>query len=106
MQRTAICMRFTEAANVAHRSINRVLPQTKIVYNGQTYRGYMNSRDITIQRQEGGYCNQRDRIIHIQTGDAFQIGGRVGCEGMKFKITAVTSNCVYKVLTLSADLYE
>ncbi len=106
MQRTAICMRFTEAANVAHRSINRVLPQTEIVYNGQTYRGYMNSRDITIERQEGGYCNQRDRIIHIQTGDAFQIGGRVGCEGMKFKITAVTSNCVYKVLTLSADLYE
>ena len=39
VQRTAICMRFTEAANVAHRSINRVLPQTKIVYNGQTYRG-------------------------------------------------------------------
>lgn len=99
-------MRFTEAANVAHRSINRVLPQTEIVYNGQTYRGYMNSRDITIERQEGGYCNQRDRIIHIQTGDAFQIGGRVECEGMKFKITAVTSNCVYKVLTLSADLYE
>ena len=84
MQRTAICMRFTEAANVAHRSINRVLPQTEIVYNGQTYRGYMNSRDITIERQEGGYCNQRDRIIHIQTGDAFQIGGRVECEGMKF----------------------
>lgn len=99
-------MRFTDAANAAHRRINQVLPQAEIAYQGKTYRGYMNSRDVTLERQEGGYCNQRDRIIHIQTGDSFQVGGRVECEGMKFKITAVTSNCVYRVLTLSIDLYD
>ena len=66
-------MRFTEAANVAHRSINRVLPQTEIVYNGQTYRGYMNSRDITIERQEGGYCNQRGPGLGVVDG-SFTVG--------------------------------
>lgn len=99
-------MRFIDAANAAHRRINQVLPQTEIVYQGKAYHGYMNSRDITLERQDGGYCNQQDRIIHIQTADAFRIGGRVECEGVNFKITAVTSNCVYRVLTLSVDLYE
>lgn len=75
-------MRFTEAANVAHRSINRVLPQTKIVYNGQTYRGYMNSRDITIERQEGGYCNQAvTASFTSRQGTLFRLGGVWGAKG-------------------------
>lgn len=99
-------MNLVTAANAAHKQINRFLPQSEITYDGKTYSGYMNAQDMTLERQDGGYLNQRDRIIHIQTGDEFQLGGIVEHAGSRYKITAITSNCVYKILTLSVYLYD
>lgn len=99
-------MNLVDAANAAHKQINRFLPQSEITYNGKTYCGYMNAHDMTLERQDGGYLNQRDRIIHIQTGDEFQLGEIVKYAGEKFKIAAIASNCVYKTLTLTVCLYD
>lgn len=98
-------MDFMHSAISAHNKINKIIPQSGIEYSGKKYAGYMNAQDITLDRQDGGYLNQRDKIIHIRTDDDFVIGNPVIFNGNRFKITAVTSNFLYKVLTLTADLY-
>lgn len=106
MQRPRIVMNLIDAANLAHKQINIVIPQTQIEYMGKTYRGYMNSRDVALSRDDGGYNNSRDRIIHIQTQDVFSVGGIVTSDEGRFKITACTSNPLYRILTMTFDLYD
>lgn len=98
-------MDFMRSAISAHNRINQIVPQTEIEYAGKKYAGYMNSQDITLDRHDGGYINQRDKIIHIRTDDDFTIGDPVIFAGARFKITAITSNFLYKTLTITADLY-